>query len=86
MSYTVKRDGSPHTCWDDGEWDGTLWDGCPGCNEARQYPCEFCGYGHVFTTHNPEAHEDYGDPDIPDLSGDANDEWWMFPHIYGEDE
>jgi hypothetical protein len=56
-----------HTCWDAPDWDGTMAaEGeCAGCDEAAQHPCRFCGYGHVFTTHNSELHAD-PDVDEPD--------------------
>ena len=86
MTYEVKSGAAPHTCWDDPQWDGCVSDDCLGCKEAVANPCEYCGYGHAFTTHNPEAHDENGDPLIatmvfdPDLS-----ETWVWvnsPHIY----
>lgn len=50
-----------HTCWDTPEWDGQMQDNCKGCDQAAKYPCEFCGYGEVFTTHNSMAHIENGD-------------------------
>lgn len=62
MKYFVP---AKHTCWDDPAWDGCLAapGECAGCDEATKYPCDWCGYGHVFTTHNVEAHVD--DTDAP---------------------
>ena len=51
-----------HTCWDNPEWDGTMSGDCDGCVEAAKHPCMWCGYGHVFPTHNPLAHLENGDP------------------------
>ena len=50
-----------HTCWDTNDWDGTMQDGCLGCNLAAEFPCIWCGYGAIFTTHNPLAHAENGD-------------------------
>jgi hypothetical protein len=63
MEFKDRRSfAKKHTCWDNPQWDGQLTDGCEGCEQAEQYPCEYCGYGHAFTTHNPEAHGMNGDP------------------------
>jgi hypothetical protein len=72
-----------HTCWADPNWDGTLAaEGkCAGCDEAAAHPCEFCGYGDVFTTHNDEAHLEGGDPTMPAL---LTDEWFNSPHTQEE--
>lgn len=60
----VVLDSPPHTCWEDPLWDGALTDGCAGCEAAMRHPCEWCGYGQVFTTHNPLAHADNGDTSV----------------------
>lgn len=58
-----------HTCWNDS--DGTLAapGACRGCDQARENPCLWCGYGHVFPTHNSTAHADNGDPVLLRLAG-----------------
>jgi len=61
-----------HTCWNDKSWDGLLADGCEGCKQAMEYPCEYCGYGHAFTTHNGELHAEEGDP----LANQLGEEKW----------
>lgn len=67
-----------HTCWNDPDWQGTLTDGCAGCDQAARYPCRWCGYGHAFTTHNDVAHAENGDPNVPAL---PSDEWHDSPHV-----
>ena len=54
-----------HTCWDDPRHDGTISEQipCGGCMLALRNPCQWCGYGHVFPTHNPLAHIENGQPD-----------------------
>jgi hypothetical protein len=77
--YTVKDTAEQHTCWSDPNWDGTMQNGCKGCDEAEAHKCEFCGYGHLFTTHNDLAHSDNGDSLVP---VDPTNEWHDHPHIY----
>ena len=75
--YTVMSDAKTHTCWDAPEWDGVLNpDTCEGCREALQHPCDYCGYGEVFTTHNDLAHGEGGD-----TLNDGSDAWYNSPHI-----
>jgi hypothetical protein len=63
-----------HTCWDSPEWEGTMLHGCPGCDVAEAHPCDYCGYGHIFTTHNYLAHlED--EPSDPIAWSMTEDEW-----------
>ena len=50
-----------HTCWDTLDWDGQMQDGCAGCDLAAEFPCPWCGYGAIFTTHSPLAHAENGD-------------------------
>lgn len=83
---TAIHDAAPHTCWDAPDWDGQLSapGECAGCDEAVQHPCSYCGYGHVFTTHNDLAHAENGDtfegaPRRPD--GELADAWFNNPHI-----
>lgn len=45
-----------HTCLDNPNWDGCLTAACEACDQAVKYPCTFCGYGHIFTTHSDIAH------------------------------
>lgn len=59
-----------HTCWNDPQWDGLMEDTCTGCQVAAAHPCVWCGYGHVFATHNPLAHYENGDTDAP-----SEDDW-----------
>lgn len=76
--YVVLHGAAQHICWDLPTDDGTLMEPgrCPGCDEARLHPCEFCGYGRAFPTHNPEAHEGNGDPQVKDT-----DRWLASPHV-----
>jgi hypothetical protein len=46
---------------------------CQMCNYIRQFPCMWCGFGIVFTTHNPEAHESNGDA----IASRLGSEQWM---------
>lgn len=73
-----------HTCWDDPMWDGNMTDGCKGCDAAAKHPCRYCGYGHVFTTHNPETHEEGGDKTFPVVfsSEDEENHWMNNTHSY----
>jgi hypothetical protein len=77
--YTVKADAAHHTCWDSPQWDGTMDADCEGCDEAENHKCNFCGYGHVFTTHSDVAHIEAGDTQVP---LDPTNEWHDHPHIY----
>lgn len=79
MTYELLTDAAPHTCWSTPKWDGTMQEGCAGCDEAAQHPCQWCGYGEVFTTHNDLAHAENGDPDVP---ADPPDAWHDSPHLY----
>lgn len=54
-----------HTCWNRPDFDGTVTPECDGCLVAAANPCEWCGYGHVFPTHNPIAHYENGDTSAP---------------------
>ena len=69
-----------HTCWDDPQWDGLMkaQGRCAGCDEAAQHPCRYCGYGHVFATHNDLAHAENGDPDVPEIPDDT---WICAPRL-----
>jgi len=80
MSYTIKPDAKIHTCWEDPQWDGLMVAArdCAGCAEAGLNKCEWCGYGHMFTTHNDLAHDENGDPDVPD---DPTGSWHDSPHV-----
>jgi hypothetical protein len=80
--YTVPENAVPHTCWDDPDWDGSLTEGCLGCAEAKQHPCSWCGYGEVFTTHNPTSHFENGDSTLADKTeDDITTEWINSPHL-----
>lgn len=79
--YRVLPQAKVHTCWNHPTWDGTLCDPCKGCDEAREHPCRYCGYGHVFPTHSPDSHYEGDDPIIPSES-DISDEWLNSPHVY----
>jgi hypothetical protein len=68
-----------HTCWTRPDWKGVMMDDCPGCDVAIEFPCQWCGYGAVFTTHNDLAHAENGDPFI----GEADDwpaDWFNLPY------
>lgn len=84
--YLVEIDAAQHTCWDSPAWDGMLSpDTCAGCAQAVAHPCHYCGYGHIFTTHNAEAHYEHGDPMVADDKGreiEMSAEWTNHPHIY----
>lgn len=82
-AYRVAETAARHTCWDIPMWDGTMQADCLGCAEARANPCRFCGYGHVFTTHNDEPHHAGGDLLIPIP---PTDEWYSHPHLYDNRE
>lgn len=90
---------APHTCWDAPGWDGTISavGECSGCEQAAAHPCRWCGYGHVFTTHNPDAHLDPDDgvvdPLVPEAVFGAGadpatraivDAWLCGAHLYQE--
>lgn len=81
MAYIVSKGAEKHTCWDAPDWDGTMAapGECVGCDQAAAHPCNFCGYGEVFTTHNVLAHSENGDTQVPD---DPTDSWYGSPHIY----
>lgn len=78
MTYTLLAEPARHTCWDSEDFDGQMQDGCAGCDQAAAHPCRFCGYGHVFTTHNSDPHFTGGDP----LTDEASDAWVDGPHVY----
>lgn len=69
-----------HTCFDGDDFDGTLTDGCAGCEQARCYPCGYCGYGRTFPTHNAQAHQDGCDPMAPANLADVSEAWANSPH------
>jgi hypothetical protein len=71
-------DAAPHTCWDDPTWDGLLRDSCAGCDQAVAHPCQWCGYGHAFTTHSDVAHAENGDTNVP---AEPTDAWHNSPHV-----
>lgn len=79
--YEVMADPAPHTCYNHPDYDGTVMDGCAGCDQAATHPCKWCGYGAVFTTHAPEAHAENGDPNVTDINA-LGDDWCDAPHIY----
>lgn len=81
--YKVSATAALHTCWASDEWDGTLCSPgeCDGCDEAAEHPCAHCGYGHAFTTHNPEPHVYSGDT----LTDADNGQWCNSPHLYEQD-
>lgn len=81
--YKTAPNPASHTCWASPTWDGTLCapGECAGCDEANEHPCEYCGYGHVFTTHNPEPHVYSGDA----LTDEDSDQWRNSPHLYEHD-
>ena len=83
MGYTLLENPKQHTCWDNPEWDGLMQITCEGCLQAEEYPCEFCGYGHIFTTHNDVAHAENGDLQVPFK---PSIEWHDSPHIYERSE
>ncbi len=74
-----------HTCWTGPHQADTLVRKCPGCDTARQHPCQHCGFGHIFSTHSDEAHRDNGDP-IPHRyrtpDGNTCEAWHNSPHIH----
>lgn len=83
MTYQVMQNPAKHTCWDDPNWDGTMAaEGeCKGCDEAAEHKCQFCGYGHVFTTHSDLAHLDNSDSRVP-ADNETLTAWHDSPHIY----
>jgi hypothetical protein len=87
IGYRVVENPIPHTCWADPECEGVMMEGCAGCDEAEKFPCQYCGYGHIFTTHS-EAHVHNGDRLAPDFYGSLTpeqmDAWADAPHIYDE--
>jgi hypothetical protein len=87
--YTVmpEADRIPHACFDHPDYEGTLMNGCAGCEQAAAHPCKWCGYGGAFATHAPEAHMNNGDPNVTDVNDVAGygDEWCDFPHLYGKE-
>jgi len=63
-----------HETANNGDWhDGTMKDNCPTCAAISSNPCEWCGYGHIFMSHNPLAHAENGDPNLP---GGEEDPYW----------
>lgn len=83
-TYEIKPHAATHTCWDDPKWDGCMVEGCLGCDEAEKNPCRYCGYGHVFTTHNPDPHYEGGDPSIEADELKITQEWFDSPHLYAQ--
>lgn len=81
--YKLAPTAARHTCWNDAQSDGSISAPgvCAGCDEAAEHPCEYCGYGEVFTTHNPERHLSSGDT----LTEDDSDQWRSSPHLYEQD-
>lgn len=45
-----------------GEHDGTLNPDCKACEAISKYPCQWCGYGHIFYSHSLLAHSENDDP------------------------
>jgi rRNA maturation protein Nop10 len=78
MTYQLMENPAKHSCWTNEDWDGTMQDDCPGCKQAKAHPCRYCGYGHVFTTHNDEPHHDGGDTQVPIPPDEA---WYASPHL-----
>lgn len=64
MIYYVDTTANGHSCWDSPDFDGQMQNGCAGCDDAAANACYWCGYGHVFTTHSDETHEESGDPHV----------------------
>lgn len=85
VMYKVMENAAKHTCWNAEDWDGLISaEGvCAGCDEANEHPCNFCGYGDAFTTHNDLAHAENGDEQVPVL---PTNEWFHSPHIYDEED
>lgn len=57
---------------------GTMEDGCGRCAFIAAHPCRWCGFGQVFTTHNPLGHCENGDPVAALLhlaTGDGESAW-----------
>lgn len=88
VTYIVEYDAVPHTCWHADDWDGMLNPStCAGCAQAVAHPCHYCGYGHIFTTHNPEQHYERADPNVSDEDGyevEMPTEWANGPHLYSD--
>lgn len=81
-TYTVAT--VQHTCWDSPGWNGAIQPAtCDGCAAAEKHPCDFCGFGVSFGTHNPDAHAENGDPQVPQDNWPEDDvtEWLNGPHI-----
>lgn len=97
-TYTVKPNAKKHSCWNNPSWDGCLTDGCEGCNEAKEHRCQWCGYGHAFTTHSPLAHCENDDPQMARIASldamspltDAEESelyaWCDSPHLYTKED
>jgi hypothetical protein len=85
--YGGKPDAVSHSCWDTLEWDGEMQVERAGCDETAAHPCRFCGYEHVFTTHNIECHAENGDALTPawDDSSELADKRTNSPHVVAED-
>lgn len=81
--YTVmpECDWEPHTCYESETYDGTLSEGCAGCEQAAEHPCMWCGYGGCFTTHSPEGHATNGDPNVANFDM-CSESWCDYPHLY----
>ncbi len=75
----TKSADAEHTCWDTDNWDGTLQDDCLGCDLAIEFPCVWCGYGHIFTTHNPVAHAENEDSGML-LEEEWTDDMFVLPY------
>ncbi len=58
------------------EHDGTLkTKDCPLCEEIAKFPCQWCGYGAMFYTHNLLAHNENGDPSCQGPNGFSEDKF-----------
>lgn len=84
VGYRVNTRAEEHTCWAADWFDGSLAPNeCKGCDVAVEHPCLYCGYGHVFTTHNAEVHWENEDPTLMGVDWEAiTDEWSNNPHVY----
>lgn len=81
QTYEVLPHAAAHTCWDDPDWSGKLTDGCHACDQAKALPCRYCGFGHVFCSHNAEQHAALGDPQVT-IAFSPSWAWADSPHIY----
>lgn len=60
-------------------------DNCLACNEIKHHPCEYCGFGEIFYTHNDITHCEGGDEFVPDCMTEEIIPWTESIHVSLDD-